>query len=123
MIQILSRISRILANYSSYVVIATALFTFLFPSSFAWVKGNTATVILGLIMLSMGLTLSTEDFRILFRRPIDIFIGACAQFLLMPTIAYVLVRLFHLPAELCHRSVAGRLLSGRSLLEHHVIPV
>ncbi len=100
MIQILSRISRILANYSSYVVIATALFTFLFPSSFAWVKGNTATVILGLIMLSMGLTLSTEDFRILFRRPIDIFIGACAQFLLMPTIAYVLVRLFHLPAEL-----------------------
>ena len=93
--QIIS-ISHLLANYASYVVIAIAVITFFVPESFAWVKGTTQTVILGLIMLTMGLTLSTKDFKILFQRPLDIFIGACAQFIIMPSLAYLLVRLFNL---------------------------
>lgn len=51
-------------------------------------------------MLSMGLTLTTEDFKILARRPLDIFIGACAQFIIMPGVAYVLVHVWHLDPAL-----------------------
>ena len=48
----------------------------------------------------MGLTLSTNDFKILFSRPLDILIGACAQFIIMPCVAYLLVRVFHLEPAL-----------------------
>ena len=48
----------------------------------------------------MGLTLTTQDFRILVRRPGDIMIGACAQFLVMPFVAWLLVRIFHLEPAL-----------------------
>lgn len=91
----MQRISRWLSQYSSFVVIAVAVFTFFVPQAFEWVKGNTQTVILGIIMLTMGLTLTTNDFKILLKRPLDIFIGACAQFFIMPALAYTLVKVFN----------------------------
>lgn len=100
MIRTILSISSFLAKYASYVVIAVAVFTFFVPDAFQWVKGNTQTVILGLIMLTMGLTLTTNDFKILARRPLDIFIGACAQFIVMPSLAYLLVHIFHLEPAL-----------------------
>lgn len=100
MIRILTNISQFLARKASWFVIATAVVTFFFPILFEWVKGTTQTVILGVIMLTMGLTLSTEDFKVLLRRPLDIFIGACAQFVIMPCLAYGLVKLFGLDPTL-----------------------
>ena len=75
-------------------IILTALVTFFFPRLFAWVKGNTQTMILGIIMLTMGLTLTPKDFKLLARRPFDILIGAVAQFTIMPFVAYGLSWLF-----------------------------
>lgn len=100
MIKVLQVLSRWLANYTSIFIIGIAVITFLFPHIFDWVRGTTQTVILGIIMLTMGLTLSTEDFKILARRPLDIFIGACAQFIIMPGVAYMLVHVFHLEPAL-----------------------
>lgn len=100
MIKTLQQISRWLAANASLTVIAVAVFTFFVPDAFNWVRGTTQTVILGIIMLTMGLTLTTQDFRILARRPLDIFIGACAQFIIMPCVAYLLVRVFHLEPAL-----------------------
>lgn len=96
----LLRLSKVLSSGASYFVIATAVVSFLFPEIFSWVRGNTQTCILGLIMLTMGLTLSTQDFRILAQRPLDILIGACAQFFIMPCLAYTLVRIFGLEPAL-----------------------
>lgn len=100
MIKVLQVLSRWLANYTSIFIIGIAVITFFFPHIFDWVRGKTQTVILGIIMLTMGLTLSTEDFKILARRPLDIFIGACAQFIIMPGVAYMLVHVFHLEPAL-----------------------
>lgn len=99
-IGVLQNISRWLAVNASLTVIAVAVLTFFVPDLFGWVRGNTQTVILGIIMLTMGLTLTTQDFRILARRPFDIFIGACAQFLIMPCVAYLLVHVFRLEPAL-----------------------
>lgn len=92
--------SRWLSANVSYFVIAIAIITFFCPELFLWVKGNTQTCILGLIMLTMGLTLSTTDFKILAERPWDIFVGACAQFFIMPCLAYTLVHVFNLEPAL-----------------------
>lgn len=84
MFKLLQGASRWLANYTSVFIIGVAVVTMFFPHLFDWVRGSTQTVILGVIMLTMGLTLTTDDFKILARRPLDIFIGACAQFVIMP---------------------------------------
>ncbi len=98
--QHLVRISQWLAAKASLFIIAIAVLTFFVPNLFGWVRGTTQTVILGFIMLTMGLTLTTNDFRILIRRPLDILIGACAQFFIMPCVAWLLVRVFHLEPAL-----------------------
>ena len=100
MLRILLSASHWLANYTSLFIIGIAVFTFFVPETFQWVSGITQTVILGLIMLTMGLTLSTDDFKILASRPLDIFIGACAQFIIMPSVAWLLVHIFHLEPAL-----------------------
>jgi len=96
----LIRLSGWLASNASLFIIAIAVLTFFFPGMFVWVRGTTQTVILGIIMLTMGLTLRAEDFRVLARRPLDIFIGACAQFIIMPCVAWLLVRVFGLEPAL-----------------------
>src|SRR5574344_436987 len=96
MLKLLQVASRWLANYTSFFIIGVAVITFFVPHLFDWVRGSTQTVILGVIMLTMGLTLTTQDFKILARRPLDIFIGAAAQFIIMPGVAYFLVNVWHL---------------------------
>lgn len=100
MLKLLQVASRWLANYTSFFIIGVAVITFFFPHLFDWVRGSTQTVILGIIMLTMGLTLTTNDFKILAHRPMDIFIGACAQFIIMPGVAYLLVHIWHLEPAL-----------------------
>ena len=100
MLHLFQALSRLLANYTSIFVIGVAVFTFFFPHTFDWVRGITQTVILGIIMLTMGLTLTTNDFKILAQRPLDVFIGACAQFIIMPGVAYLLVHVWHLDPAL-----------------------
>lgn len=95
--ELLKRLSALLANYTSPFVILVAIVAMWKPELFGWVQsGNVASVILGLIMLTMGCTLSTNDFRILMQRPLDICIGAIAQYTIMPLLAWGLSQLFGL---------------------------
>ena len=105
---ILNRASALLTKWTPAFVSAVAVFTYFFPNTFAWVKGNAQTSILGFIMVTMGLTLSKEDFRILISRPIDMLIGVTAQYLLMPLIAWTISKTFSLP----HPIAIGLLLVG-----------
>ena len=67
------------------------------PDMFAWVQqGQRPNVILGIIMLTMGCTLSTDDFKMMLRRPADILLGTLAQFTVMPLVAYGLSHIFGL---------------------------
>lgn len=96
MFKILQNISALLSGKASLFVIMTAVVTFFFPKLFAWVAGDVQTIILGVIMLTMGLTLTPEDFRLLAKRPLDIFLGTLAQFTIMPLVAYCVAWLFSL---------------------------
>ena len=104
----LQKLSKFLSDYTSIVVIAIAVITFFLPSLMGWVnfqlftdpvanKFTSQSIIIGVIMFSMGLTLTTEDFKILAQRPFDICVGAIAQYLIMPFLAFAITKLLNLP--------------------------
>lgn len=93
----LQNISAFLSKETPWFVMLVAAITYFAPGLFGWVRGSAQTAILGLIMLTMGMTLKDEDFRVLAARPFDIVIGALAQFVLMPLIAFTLVHGLALP--------------------------
>ena len=96
MFSILTKISNLLSSKASLFIILVAIVTYIFPQLFVWVKGETQTIILGIIMLTMGLTLTPKDFSLLVKRPLDILIGTAAQFTVMPLVAFTLTWLFGL---------------------------
>lgn len=98
-----------MSKYCSWVVIAAAVISGFMPKTFAWVQqGNTPSIILGIIMLTMGCTLSGKDFKIVLSRPVDILLGTLAQFTVMPFVAFALTRVFGLDPYLS----AGIILVG-----------
>ena len=108
MLSILQSISSWLSRYTSPFVIAAAALAFVIPGCFTWVQGNVQALVLGFIMLTMGMTLRPADFRILAASPLDICIGAVAQFSIMPLVAWALVQGFDLPQGIA----AGLILVG-----------
>ena len=96
MFKIVKACCRILSSYASPFVIASAVVAFFLPIAFGWVHGNVSSVILGIIMLSMGLTISMDDVRNLMKQPLHILLGAVAQYTIMPFVAFGLTKLFGL---------------------------
>lgn len=113
MYNVLVKFSNWLSSYTSWFIIAIAIITYVIPSLFTWVHGNTQSCILGFIMLTMGLTLTVQDVRVLASRPWDILIGTGAQFTLMPLIAWTLtVGLSSLGAPIPKPVTVGIILVG-----------
>ena len=86
------------------LIAAIALFQ---PWTFKWAAPK-ITILLGIVMFGMGMTLRLKDFQLVFQRPRDVFIGALAQFTIMPGLAWLLAKGFGLPPELA----AGVILVG-----------
>jgi BASS family bile acid:Na+ symporter len=80
-------------------VLLFACFGFFAPQLFTGYKAWIAPL-LGIVMFGMGLTLSTADFREVFRRPRDVAIGVVGHYLIMPGIAYVLSIALELPPDI-----------------------
>ncbi|WP_462331837.1 bile acid:sodium symporter family protein, partial [Schwartzia sp. (in: firmicutes)] len=81
------------------LVILVSVLAVVYPPSLTWV-GPWVSIMLGIVMFGMGMTLKFEDFRMLAKRPWEVGIGALAQFTIMPAAAWVLVKAFNLPPEL-----------------------
>ncbi|MBQ7496941.1 MAG: bile acid:sodium symporter family protein [Selenomonas sp.] len=92
--------AQFLASHTAAFVIIAAIIAFFVPQMFGWVKGQSQIIILFIIMFSMGLTLAAKDFKVLASRPLDIFIGAAAQYLIMPFSAYFLSKSLGLSDEI-----------------------
>ena len=110
----MSNALRTLASVSAFFsktfalwVIVFALISYYFPQGFLFLLPF-VSILLGVVMFGMGLTLSPKDFSEVFHRPIQVIIGIVGQFILMPLIAFFLVKVFGLSADLA----AGVLLVG-----------
>ncbi len=85
-------------TFAIWVLLFAAL-SFWAPSAFTWI-GAYIPWLLGLIMFGMGATLTVGDFKEVARHPVAVVVGVVAQFVIMPSVAYVLAKLFQLPPEI-----------------------
>ena len=69
------------------------------PETATWFQPDWVPYFLGLIMLSMGLTLSFEDFSRVIKLPKSILLGVGLQYTLMPGLGYALALAFELPID------------------------
>lgn len=92
MMNTLLMLSRFANKTFALWVIIAGILGFVFPDVFKPI-GSWIAILLGVMMFGMGLTLTTADFREIFRRPKDVFVGILAQFLIMPLAASCSARL------------------------------
>ena len=85
-------------TFALWVVLFAGL-AMLEPAAFVWLKPY-ITWMLGIIMFGMGMTMTVQDFRGVLQSPKAVLTGVVAQFLIMPALAYLLCKLFSLPAEI-----------------------
>ena len=69
------------------------------PETATWFQPHWIPYFLGLIMLSMGLTLSLEDFSRVLKMPKSILLGVGLQYTIMPGLGYALALAFNLPID------------------------
>ena len=96
----MKRICDFIARWMGALILLTAVAAMVFPQVVLPIGTWVINPLLGLIMFGMGLTLSPQDFKVVFSRPKDVLIGCLAQFTVMPLIAWLLVKVFSLPPEL-----------------------
>jgi len=96
--QALARFSRFIGNTFALWVLLFAVLAFFAPAQFKWI-GPFIVPLLGIIMFGMGLTLSKDDFKEVVRRPLDVAIGVLGQFIIMPSLAWLLAKALQLPPE------------------------
>lgn len=97
-----------LANrFALWTVLGTALAWFV-PDLFMWISDGSVrpfgqsviALLLGVIMLGMGLTLTTADFRRVLAMPRPVLAGVLLQFTIMPLSGLALAHAFALPGGL-----------------------
>ena len=95
----LERFSQFVSNTFAIWVLIFAALAFLSPNTFSWIGGY-ITILLGIVMFGMGLTITVDDFKEVLTRPKDVAVGVVGQFVIMPTLAYLLAKVFNLPPEI-----------------------
>ena len=91
------RLLNALTNaFPLWVLVASGL-ALLRPDLFTWFSGPLIPVGLGIIMLSMGMTIGFDDFRRIGQERGSVLPGVALQYTLMPALGWSLARLFDLP--------------------------
>ena len=88
-----------LANLFPIWVLTGATLALWKPETATWFQPTWIPYFLAIIMLSMGLTLSFEDFVRILRIPKSILLGVGLQYTIMPFLGYGLALLFQLPID------------------------
>jgi BASS family bile acid:Na+ symporter len=103
-------LNKALAFYTKYFalwVVILAVVAYYLPGPFKALKGYNKWFF-AITMFGIGAVLCADDFKHILKNPVIILIGACAQFIIMPFGAFVLAKVFGLPAE----AAAGLILAG-----------
>ncbi|MBQ8466786.1 MAG: bile acid:sodium symporter family protein [Prevotella sp.] len=96
----MKKICHYISKYMGMLVLAAALLALAFPNVLGQISPKVINYLLGVVMFGMGLTLNLQDFKVVFSRPKDVVTGCVAQFTIMPLLAWVLSKLFHLDEAL-----------------------
>ncbi|OCS82600.1 bile acid:sodium symporter family protein [Caryophanon tenue] len=95
----LQKIGKFAGNtFALWVLVAAGLAIWM-PDSFTWIGGY-ITILLGIVMFGMGMTLKVKDFKLILQHPKGVIIGIVSQFVIMPLLAFGLAKAFNLPPEI-----------------------
>ncbi|MEW4306244.1 bile acid:sodium symporter family protein [Rossellomorea marisflavi] len=100
-------ISKTAGKYFALWVILVAVVAYFIPAPFLPLGGY-ITILLGVVMFGMGLTLKPVDFQLVVKKPLPVIVGILAQFLIMPLGALLIAYLLGLSDQLA----AGLVLLG-----------
>jgi len=89
----------LLANFFPAWVIGGACLALWNPATATWFQPTWIPLFLGIIMLSMGLTLSLEDFLRVIQIPKSIALGVGLQYTIMPLVGFALAKVLGLPMD------------------------
>ncbi len=95
----LASISQFFNKTFALWVLVFAVLAYISPEFYKPLAGWISPL-LGIVMFGMGLTLSVNDFKLVFSHPVDVLIGILSQFIIMPTVAYLLCVIMDLPADI-----------------------
>lgn len=109
----MKNVCKLIGKYFGMIAVLFLILGMTMPQHFTWVVGKfggvaVLSLLLGIVMFGMGTTLNLKDFALVLKRPLDVFIGACAQFIIMPGLAYLIASAFNLDPAL----TAGVVLVG-----------
>ncbi len=102
--------NKILNFYTKYFAVWVVVFgvvAYFWPGPFK-ALGGCNKLFFALTMFGIGAVLRPEDFKRIGQRPVIVLIGSAAQFTIMPIGAFVLAKVFRLPAEIA----VGLILAG-----------
>lgn len=99
LISYLGHLSSFFSKTFAFWVIFFAVIAYLNPEFFKPIAAY-ISILLGVVMFGMGLTLSPHDFSEVLKRPVQVLVGIAGQFIIMPTLAFALVLVLNLPPEI-----------------------
>ena len=106
--QLYLKVSNIFANLFPVWTIMAAAAGLAKPSLFSWLSTESFTAGLAILMFSMGITLTLEDFKRVLLKPGPVTINFLCCYVMMPLLGLALGRAFNLSAPI----VAGLVLVG-----------
>lgn len=84
-----SRISDKITQNIGLIIVIFSVVAYFVQDYFSWMT-NYTTIFLALAMFGMGTSIESDAFKKILKNPRDIFIGALAQFTIMPLLAWIL---------------------------------
>ena len=99
MVQKASQKQNLIERYFIVLVLIIAGVALWQPSGFIWIKPHIPKL-LGVIMFGMGVSLTFDDFKKIWKEKHLLFLGVAMQFFVMPLLAIFLSFAFHLSKEI-----------------------
>ena len=97
----LEKISGWAGKYMAVIALLVAIIALVFPDPVKGViKTSYVNTLLGIVMFGMGMTLKLSDFKVVFTKPKAVITGILSQFVIMPLLAFLLVKIFNLDPAL-----------------------
>ena len=97
----LEKISGWAGKYMAIIALLVAIIALVFPDPVKGViKTSYVNTLLGIVMFGMGMTLKISDFKVVFTKPKAVITGILSQFIIMPLLAFLLVKIFNLDPAL-----------------------
>lgn len=91
--------SKWVSKYFTLLVVVAAVFAFMVPAVGLAIVPY-ASYLLMVVLFGMGLSLNVADFKRIAKNPLPVILGTVAHYVIMPSLAFLLVKLFHLEGAL-----------------------